>query len=400
MWADSTDGRWKDVVNVQQNGCTSFQGPPTVSITSDGSGVATATVTALPLDQPHGFVMGDTVWVSGASPSTLNTAGTSGKPILSVSGSAFTYQSTCNSCTASTQGNAITKVLSWIVPYETPMKTAQKAFMAAAIQHFGPHHSGTVVNPAQVYYMRFGKSVGGESFVYCNMGLSGTTPPYTILNWQTYISDMTKFEQSQSPTMLIFEPINQVAGDNADYSNYQAMDAVSRSNGYGETFGFGSQGMSLYDEIQFNINHNPCFSNWCALFSSNFAQGSPLELQQVANSDPTDSTCGTGGSNCLAGGDSGDLRVWLPFAVTSPRAMNVLELYAVDADLAFDPTFCVLNAGGTACISGSYASLNGLTAAQQLEFFQPDATAGSGVGLGHVCYSGSGAQSNALGDCS
>jgi hypothetical protein len=211
--------------------------------------------------------------------------------------------------------------------------------------------------------------------------------------WQQYIAEMTKFEQAQSPTMLIFEPITAVAMDNTDYSNVEASDAISRSNAYGETFGFGNQGLSLYDRSQ-TIAGNPCSSNWCALFTSNSPQGSPLELQQVANSDPTDSTCGTGGTNCLAGGDSGDLRVWLPFAVS--ENMNVLELYSVDADLAFDPNFCVLS--GTSCTTGSYASLNGLSAAQQYEFFQPNGTSGSGVGLGHTCPGST--QSSANGDCS
>jgi hypothetical protein len=70
------------------------------------------------------------------------------------------------------------------------------------------------------------------------------------------------------------------------------------------------------------------------------------------------------------------------------------------ADLAFDPNYCVLMTG--ICGTGSYSSLNGLTTAQQLKFFQPTAIPpldGSGVGLGHLC-GGSGAQSSANGDCS
>lgn len=59
-----------------------------------------------------------------------------------------------------------------------------------------------------------------------------------------------------------------------------------------------------------------------------------------------------------------------------------------------------------ACGAGSYTSLNGLSSAQQLKFFQPDATPPppdkSGVGLGNTnsCYTGPGLQSSALGDCS
>ena len=40
-------------------------------------------------------------------------------------------------------------VLSWIVPYETPMKTARKTFIAAAIKHFGPTHSTDLCGPGR-----------------------------------------------------------------------------------------------------------------------------------------------------------------------------------------------------------------------------------------------------------
>jgi hypothetical protein len=145
---------------------------------------------------------------------------------------------------------------------------------------------------AQVLYMRFGKSAGGESFVYCTSNI----PSYSVGTWQTYITNMTTFEQAQSPTMLIFEPINRVNSDDTDYSNYEAKDAIAHSNAYGATFGFGSQGLSLNDKL-----NPPCASNWCNLFGDYYARGSPLELQQIANTDPTDQTCGT---NCKPGGES------------------------------------------------------------------------------------------------
>src|SRR5712691_4698055 len=182
------------------------------------------------------------------------------------------------------------------------------------------------------------------------------------------------------------------------------MDALAHVNGYGSANGFGSQGLSLYDELQYPIGH--CASDWCSQFDQSYTAGSPLELQQVANSNPFDSDCGgAGGPSCNNNGDSGDLREWLPFAVT--RHMTVLELYAVDADLAFDPCFCALSCSGGSCTScgganssctGSF-SLNSLTPAQQFNYFQGDGTpAHSGVGLGH-CDS-SQTQSNAAGLCS
>jgi hypothetical protein len=278
--------------------------------------------------------------------------------------------------------------------------------VAAVIQHFGPNTSDSAnIKPAQVYYLRLGKSVGGESFVYCTSNLPNdpSGPPYSATTWQNYITEMTNFEQAQSPTMFIFEPINRVDGtvNDPNYPDYEAGDAVKHGNVYGATLGFGSQGLSLYDNSLYPLS--PCASNWCVNFNNNYAQGSPLELQQIANSDPTDQDCGSLGSNCVPSGDSGNLRVWLPFAVNG-RHLNVLELYSVDADLAFDPQFCLLSGG--MCGPGSYASLNGLSAAQQLKYFQPDAGPPapdkSGVGLGnyHSCYTGTGLQGSAQGDCS
>ncbi|MGA7218508.1 MAG: hypothetical protein WBX38_09345 [Candidatus Sulfotelmatobacter sp.] len=91
--------------------------------------------------------------------------------------------------------------------------------------------------------------------------------------------------------MLVFEPINIVGTDYIDYANYEAQDAIAHSNVYGATSGFGSQGLSAYDQVA----SPTCASNWCVLFGDYYAQGSPLELQQIANSDPFDPTYGSGG---------------------------------------------------------------------------------------------------------
>ncbi len=65
---------------------------------------------------------------------------------------------------------------------------------------------------------------------------------------------------------------------------------------------------------------------------------------------------------------------------------------------------CVLNGSVSACTSGSYSSLNGLTSMQQFNFFQNVATiTGSGVGLGYgaACSpsAGSQTQTHATGNC-
>jgi hypothetical protein len=59
--------------------------------------------------------------------------------------------------------------------------------------------------------------------------------------------------------------------------------------------------------------------------------GIPLELQQDSLSDPTH----------LTNSPTGDLRPLLPFAVE--RHATIVELYDLDALLAYDPNYCVLN---------------------------------------------------------
>ncbi len=137
---------------------------------------------------------------------------------------------------------------------------------------------------------------------------------------------------------------------------------------------------------------------------STYNRANSLELQQIANSDPTDEDCGgssSGYSKCTPTGDAGDLTVWLPFA--AQHGMNVLELYTVDAELAFDPCFCVLNGtscgtgSNAGCTSGSFTALNGWTSTQQYQFFQQ-------VGLGYqtACnpQEPSQSQTGAAGTCS
>src|SRR6266536_3965380 len=99
----------------------------------------------------------------------LNTGATPAHITQIDSTTVFHFTTTCTAdCNVSGLGTAITSVQSWVVPYQTPMKTALKAFMAAVIQHFGPNTSDpTQIKPAQVLYLRLGKSVGVESFFYC-----------------------------------------------------------------------------------------------------------------------------------------------------------------------------------------------------------------------------------------
>ena len=82
-----------------------------------------------------------------------------------------------------------------------------------------------------------------------------------------------------------------------------------------------------------------CIADWCNLFATTYhAFGMPLELQQLSISDPTNSSCTGGTCGPPPNGVSGDLRLWLPFAVSNDA--TVFEIYYQDLGLAFDSSYC------------------------------------------------------------
>ncbi len=234
------------------------------------------------------------------------------------------------------------------VPYELPYRSALKALWAATFAHYGAGFSisGTNVS-SQLGYKRGGESVGGEAYPYCigdgTFGMTHLSSPYTYTKagWISYFSEMLQWAGSQHPFMKVFAPINE-AGSPTDrnYGTQEAAAAVVNGNGHGFVDGFGSQGLSASDQV------NGCSSStsdWCSSFGLWWKTGAPLELQQLSLSDETDADCmhghGTNGPNCgTPPQDSGDLRVWLPFA--QQNHMTILELYYHDAGLAFDPLYC------------------------------------------------------------
>ncbi len=158
------------------------------------------------------------------------------------------------------------------------------------------------------------------------------------MGWLDYYNEMLQWGELQTPYMKFFTPLNAVGSD-LDYGTQEAGAAASSSNGHGFIDGFGSQGLSLLD-------YNNCASsasNWCTMFGTWYPGTMPLELQQVSLSDEQDENCTTQSPppNNACGtppGDSGDLRVWLPYAVTNH--LTALEVYYLDAGLAFDPNYC------------------------------------------------------------
>jgi len=326
----------------------------------------------------------------------------------------FTFP-TSSSGSSSGAINYISAAQSWPVPYEYPYKSALKAFWAAVVAHFKSTASFTYL--PQLNYVRFGGSVGSEWFPYCttNSGSGGylenLSAPYkyrksvtdsTYTGWLDYYSEMASYLQTLNPLFKVGWSINS-AENPVDYcyGNSQAATAVASINGIGARNGFGSQGLSAVDYQNCVGMHTcttpscpsqptyPSASNWYPNFLSDKGSTSILELQQAAISYPNDTTC----SNSCGTGDghySGDLKTWLPFAVSS--GATDIEVYWRDLELAYGDTgYCTLTPTGGACTTGSISIGNQLTSTDQLTFFKS-------VGTGTSCGSSQG--THASGDCS
>jgi hypothetical protein len=408
-WAGHTAATPQDFVNLNRDGCTNYQGLFASAMVRDANGLVTVTETA------HGYVNGDIIWISSATPANYNiaqekitnvqvtssivtitaanslpvgalvtfrslkkatflngqtvtvltstatqftaafshanygptkeTAGTAnpqGVTVQNATANTFQYQSgilTADSATA--PGTVISVQQSWPVAYEAPYKTAWEAFIAAAIAHFNssPHLP-------QIGYMRVGRSVGGEAYPYCTGQLNLLPAPntYTKNGWLQYYTDIGDFVQAQNPLMQIMDPLNE-AGNPSDptYGTAEADISVAHQNALGKVNGFGSQGMNAGDITNYDkVPPGYCASDWCGTFNTYAATIPNLELQQRNLSDPIG----------LTGTLTGDLRPVIPFALE--RHMTILEVYMLDALLAYDPNYCVLTKPDTGvCTTGS-----------------------------------------------
>jgi hypothetical protein len=408
-WAAHTASGMQDVLNGNKDGCSNYVGTATSSMSRDRNGLVTVNLNG------HGYVNGDTIWVGRSTPNNYNiaqetvtsvkvassvltitaknslpmgtqvtfhslkkatflngqmvtistssstqftasfshanygptgeTAGTAsplGVKVQNATANTFQYQSGIFTADkASAPGAVVSTQQSWNVPYEPPYRTAWQSFIAAAIAHFNssPHLS-------QIMYMRVGRSVGGEAYPYCtnNLALLPAPNTYTKTGWNAYYADIDDFVQSQNPAMQIMDPLNE-AGDPVDpsYGTVQADIAVAHQNALGNTNGFGSQGMRGNDVSHYAQNPPAyCASDWCGTFDTYYQTIPYLELQQRDLSDPIGLTKSL----------TGDLRPLLPFAVE--RHMTILEIYGLDALLAYDPNYCVLTVPDSGvCTTGS-----------------------------------------------
>ncbi len=313
----------------------------------------------------------------GPATETSGTANPLGVTVQNATSNTFQYQtSVASAATATTPGTAVSMQQSWPVPYETPYKTAWEAFVAAAIAHYNAS-----ANLGQISYLRVGRSAGGEAFPVCTENLEQIPSPntYTMSGWLQYYTDIDTFVQAQSPKMQILDPLNQAGSGgsaNTAYGADEAQIAVSYKDASAQTNGIGSQGMQASDITNYGSGGS-CSSDWCAAFDSYYQTGIPLELQQAGLSAPV----------AIAGTDSatGDLRPLLPFAVD--RHMTILELYSLDALLAYDPNYCVLPAVNGLCGAGSVQiPIIALPPQDQLPYFQAVGQPGQSGATGDGSY--------------
>jgi hypothetical protein len=316
----------QDVLNVAKD-CTNIPWKGTAAssrVMFTGSGTSTLTVTSPSCCTGTWPTLysNDLVWVYNGSVAAYNV---SAQPITVTGMDTFTYTGSGSTSLPCTDCIYITKSQSSPVPYEQPYVTAWQAFMAAANQHFNPGYEVTNASMAsvnvgatgtgQLGYVRSGTWTGGESFAYCIQGLNsaGATVGLTQLGSpyaytcdkatagncsstsgrsqtntnNTWLIDYTKkinYIQSLNPTLPRYWPIDTIAGDNS-YATSMAADAVAAINGQGYLNGFGSQGLSLLDDL--GAGCTGAIADWCDLFSMTYQSfGTPRELQQISISDP------------------------------------------------------------------------------------------------------------------
>jgi hypothetical protein len=388
-WATATSSS-QHVINNLKDACGSYTGyGPASSAVMDNNGKVTAS-----LSGSNPFTTGDTVWLNGFD-AQFNVTGAAGASVTSVTGSTFTYSSACTSgCSATSviTGNVINAQGSWPISSEAPYKIAFRSFVAAAMYHFS--HTGSVVNPIQVAYMRVGYARGAEALPECVSKWPGfVSQAQSKQDWLNFYADTSSYLMGLSAsTAFHMQTALNEAGSPVDtsYGTAEAQISVQYIGGDGRVFGFGSQGAQQAD-----VDHcATSTSDWCNQFNQ-FWLGGPsyqnteFELQQIDCSNPTGA--GTSGDTCFQGGPpgkAGDLRTLLPFLTLNH--VTIIELYNQDALLAYDPNFCIISGGTCSTTSGDTFGTR-LTPATQYNFFQA-------AGQGHDC--GGNSQATATGDCS
>jgi hypothetical protein len=248
--------------------------------------------------------------------------------------------------------------------------------------------------------MRVGHAYGAEAYPQCQAQWPQDT---TIDAWLSFYADTNNYlmgitnaaEQQLGLTIFHMQTSINTGGTplmpELAYADAEAGLSVQYTGGDLRPFGFGTQGLQNSD---YSGYPSSCTADWCQWFGQFWLGGpgyknSEFELQQIDCSNPTGTNDG-GASSCFLGtggtGKTGDLRVLLPWIAVTGHA-TILELYAQDAMLAFDPNFCDPGGGSSCVTTGSGDSFTGLDPGTQYIFF-------THVGQGANCGPG-----KAFGDC-
>jgi len=416
-WISAVGASHQDVVNsINASGCNIvYSGsitsiPGTAVFTGNGANLVNVTGWSSPP-----VVAGDTIWVSGltAGAVALNVTGQYGA-VVSTSGcgmgASFCYPGGGSSVTGGGPPSSVVKAVdSWPVPYEAPYAAGWLAFLKAAIYHFNHMNITTPgygqQNLGHIRYIRPGVAKGGEAQPICTTALPMTnaSPNYNQTQWISWYTKVVQTVQQANPLMQIMLSINSGSTPTsaipiADFATAEAGVAVSYSNSTGLYNGFGSQGLRSSDITSGSSGFQPAncpdtgntpdtANNWGCMFT-NYWSGSvntgsmtavrttvPLELQQIDCSNPTGSYDPSDG--CFignTGGDTGNLANDYAFATANHA--SILELYAQDALLAYDPNFCKVVTGTCTSSTSTCSNTSGydwfgtdLSACTQYNFF-------------------------------
>jgi hypothetical protein len=196
--------------------------------------------------------------------------------------------------------------------FDSAYQIPYQQFMAEVVQHYG--------NNPGIGYIRFGLGRGGETNparglnteVVCTNAFMKQWG-WTETTWINYLNSMLNYEATlKSPKQLMLG----VVATNLMRNVPQAVAATAVA----AHIGFGSQGLEAGDIT----NYPNCTSDWCNLFNQ-YAGRVPLELQTIAQSDPTGIS------------PTGSLVPLIPFGIT--HHASVFEIYYQDWLLAFDPAY-------------------------------------------------------------
>ncbi len=363
-WATAV-GATQHYINDTKDSCSNYYGP-TITSASRTSNVVTV------YEPAHGYVTGDIVWIEGFTDNSFNVTTQAGVSIIVTDSSYWTYPSTGSDGSASGTGHAISQTQSWFLPSDATYSVAYYAFVAAAVAHFNGSTS-----LSQIGYFRPGYARGGEAVMLCpDQLVAQLVPGYTSqaqakTTWLASYANLYSYVSTLNPKFQITVPLNPgwtTAAPDYTYGDAQAASAIADVNANGFRDGFGSQGLQQSD-IASKIPPPPYSAADWVNVANNYGQTGlispgtqPIEGQQIDCSDPTAIWKGTSwvsglenvscfqlGSAPTNKSKTGDLRVLLPYAKS--KGLNFLELYNIDALLAFDPTYCVLS--GASCGTGS-----------------------------------------------